>query len=459
MPPLLTYKVRDIRAPHISIQGHERCASPHILSPFEASSTLQRSLQGGESEVWAIKPIRKQELFQFNKTRPILCDRSHNSHDICEIFVPTVLEPTTSTFFVMDPIVNMVEKIRPYPRKLEKSTMSRIRELTIVSDPKGPRCEVQHKASALVFSAGGYTGNFFHEFNDGFIPLYITINSLFNGEDDIVLVISKSRDWWINKYSDLLQSFSKHPIINLDNDTTTHCFSSAKLGLITHGFMTIHPKLNPKSLTLSHFRAFLEKSYTKKLNHRRISVERSLIRPQLVLVSRPSGAGRVLLNTDEVKKEAEKVGFDVILFEPSATTTLSSTFEMINMSHVLVGVHGAALTHSLFLRPGSVFIQVVPLGVGWLAEVCFGNPARDLGFKYMEYRISSQESSLVEKYRKEEMIIKDPVAYRGQNWSHDIMEVYLKEQNIRLDLLRFRKYLKKAYKKSRRIMEKEGMQN
>ncbi|PON79620.1 O-linked-mannose beta-1,4-N-acetylglucosaminyltransferase-like protein [Parasponia andersonii] len=400
----------------------------------------------------AIRAIRRRDP---HHTRPIVCDRAHDFYDICKINGPTVLDPTTSTFFVMDPNgPNLEERIRPYTRKWEKSIMSRIKELTLVSGPKGPPCEVQHEAPALVFSAGGYTGNFFHDFNDVFIPLYITVYSLFNDQKDLVLVISKSRDWWVNKYSDLLRSFSKHPIINLDNDTATHCFPSARLGLVTHGFMTINPKLVPKSLTLTHFRAFLEKSYGAVSNRRRTGSNRSkATRPRLVLVSRAGGDGRVLLNQNKVKRVAEKVGFDVVSFEPSAKTALSSASELINSSHAMVGVHGAALTHSLFLRPGSVFIQVVPLGVEWLAEVCFGKPARDLGLEYAEYRISVQESSLLEKYGKEDMIVKDPVAFRGKSWSNEIMNVYLKEQDIRVDLVRFRRYLKEAYKKIKRFMD------
>ena len=55
--------------------------------------------------------------------------------------------------------------------------MSQIKELiTLISCPSGPKCEIQHKALPIVFSAGELTGNIFHDFNVGFIPLYITVN-------------------------------------------------------------------------------------------------------------------------------------------------------------------------------------------------------------------------------------------------------------------------------------------
>ena len=139
-----------------------------------------------------------------------------------------------------------VEKVRPYPRKRETHTMSRIKEVTIISSPIIPNCEIQHNAPAIVFSAGGLTGNIFHDFNDGFIPLFITANSIFP-DQDVVLVISKARDWWVSKYTEILRTFTKYPIINLDNDTITHCFPFANVGIILHDLVTIYPKLIPNS--------------------------------------------------------------------------------------------------------------------------------------------------------------------------------------------------------------------
>ena len=35
------------------------------------------------------------------------------------------------------------------------------------------------------------------------------------------------------------------------------------------------------------------------------------------------------------------------------------------------------------------------------------------GQEYMEYRINAEESSLIEKYSKDDLVIRDPVAFRG----------------------------------------------
>ncbi|XP_065860527.1 xylan glycosyltransferase MUCI21-like [Euphorbia lathyris] len=382
----------------------------------------------------------------------IRCDRSNRGYDFCKIDGPTVLDPRISTFYAVDPrLPYTAHKIRPYPRKWENFTMQRIKELTLISGPSSPQCEIQHKYPAIVFSAGGYTGNFFHDFNDGLIPLYITVKSIFTDDQDFILVISKARDWWVSKYSDILQTFSKHPIINLDNDTSTHCFTSANIGLMSHGFMTINPKLLPNSQTLTHFRTFLNSAYS-----RHITTRRMFKKPRLVLASRSGHVARVILNQKRVKRLAEDVGFEVTVFEPKPSTPLHQAYDLINSSHAMVGVHGAALTHAVFLRPGSVFLQVVPLGNEKVAEMCFGNLGRGMELEYMEYKIGVGESSLVDKYDRNSQLIKDPIGFQGKKWSDEIMRIYLKEQNVRIDLVRFREYLKIAYKKAKKLLDQQG---
>ncbi|CAK7326157.1 unnamed protein product [Dovyalis caffra] len=390
------------------------------------------------------------------QSKKISCLRSQRCYDLCTIDGPTVLDPINSTFYLLDPTNSTtVEKIRPYPRKWEKPVMRGIQEFTLISGPKSPSCEAQHSVPAIVFSAVGYTGNFFHDFNDGFIPLFITVNSVFHQSQDFILVISEAQDWWISKYGDLLHAFSKHAIIIPDKDNSTHCFPSATLGLISHGFMTIDPKLMPKSQTFAHFRTFLDKAYDHGQNHP-WKCNSPEPRPRLVLTTRSGGVGRVILNQNQVKQLAEEIGFDVIIFEPIPQTPLDQAYALINSSHAMVGVHGAGLTHSLFLRPGRVFIQVVPIGADWVAEVCFANSARAMGLEYLEYKIGAEESSLIDKYDKNSLLMKDPATFRGENWSSAIMDIYLKEQNVRIDLIRFREYLKEAYEKTKKFMENEG---
>ncbi|CAI0390923.1 unnamed protein product [Linum tenue] len=77
-----------------------------------------------------------------------------------------------------------------------------------------------------------------------------------------------------------------------------------------------------------------------------------------------------------------------------------------------------------------------------------------MGLEYVEYRITVAESSLAAKFDPESLVLKDPPAYRGKDWSK--MWVYLREQNVRIDLVRFREYLETVYEKAEKFMRKNG---
>lgn len=369
------------------------------------------------------------------------------------------MDPIKTTFYVMGPTRSnkhkIVEKVKPYPRKFDDDVMPKIKDVTLISGLKGPKCKIHHNSPALVFSAGGYTGNFYHDFNDGFIPLFITVNTIFPNHQDFILVLSECANWWVMKYVDLLGTFSKHPIISLKNETKPHCFLSTHVGLISHGFMTINSTLLPNSKTYLHFREAIHNAFGRYMPKQISSPKNLTLRPRLIFVIRKGPIGRVILNQEEAIRVMEEVGFDVIVFEPKKNDSLHESYEFISSCHAMVGVHGAALMHALFLRPGSVFMQIVPIGVKWAADTFFGRLGRGLNMEYMEYHIEAEESSLVEKYGKDSLMVKNPSALQKGGWPIELMNIYLKEQDVKLDLVRFRGYIEEVYKKASKFMHKE----
>ncbi|KAF3431537.1 hypothetical protein FNV43_RR26268 [Rhamnella rubrinervis] len=383
----------------------------------------------------------------------IRCDRSHKKYDLCSVNGTTLLDPSALTLYELDstpPATSFT--VRPYPRKTDKTAMSKVKDVTLTSTSSTALCQVTHSSPALVFSVDGYTGNFYHSFNEGIIPLFVTVNSVFPNQN-ITLVVTDSPDWWVQKYAELLSQITIHPIINTKTDQAAHCFPSAIVGLISHGEMTVDPNRLPQPKTLVDFRAFLRKAYNNGSEPESWNRHRKSHKPRMVVVSRKGNVGRVMLNQNQVVKAAEKVGFEVVVFEPSRKTSLNGAFRLIENSNAMLGVHGAALTHSLFLRPGSILLQVVPIGTEWLARTCFEQPAKAMGVEYMKYAIGVDESSLVEKYGRHSMVLRNPRGFANGNWSK--VRVYLKAQNVKVDLVRFRHYLTMAYVKAKRFMEKE----
>lgn len=170
--------------------------------------------------------------------------------------------------------------------------------------------------------------------------------------------------------------------------------------------------------------------------------ENHLNKPKLVIVSR--NGSRAITNEDLLVKMAEQIGYFVEVLRPEPTSELAKIYRALNSSDVMIGVHGAAMTHFLFMRPGSVFIQVVPLGTKWAAETYYGEPAKKLGLRYIGYEILPNESSLYDEYDKNDIVLRDPESVNSKGWEFT-KKIYLDRQKVKPSLERFHKRLVRAY--------------
>ena len=125
----------------------------------------------------------------------------------------------------------------------------------------------------------------------------------------------------------------------------------------------------------------------------------------------------------------------------------------------LVGVHGSDLTSFLFLRPGSgALAQIAPLGLTQLSRNLFGTPAVRMGLHYEQYDVSARESSLSRKYPAGHVVVADPARARREQGKQEwelVEHVYLRGQNVSLDLGRFRETLARIHS---RLKERQQSQ-
>lgn len=426
-------------------------------------------------------------------TGAICCDRTGYRSDICVMKGDIRTDSSSSSIFLYNSInknnfsrtvnggegeneedqVIQEEKIKPYTRKWETSVMNTIDELNLISKKVNPRnvrkCDVQHDVPAVFFSNGGYTGNVYHEFNDGIIPLYIT-SQHFNKK--VVFVILEYHSWWIMKYGDILSRLSEFPPIDFSEDNRTHCFNEAIVGLKIHDELAVDSSLMEGNKSIVDFRKLLDKAYSPRIKglireeekeaQEKSKQQQNMVspssrsetetsqgvqeiarkKPKLVIVSRTGS--RAITNENLLVKMAEEIGFHVAVLKPQKTSELAKIYRVLNESDVMIGVHGAAMTHFMFMKPKSVFIQVVPLGTNWAADTYYGEPARKLGLKYIRYEIHPKESSLYDIYDKNDPILSDPDSITKKGWEYT-KKIYLDSQNVKLDLRRFRKRLHRAY--------------
>ncbi|XP_027343249.1 alpha-1,3-arabinosyltransferase XAT2 [Abrus precatorius] len=379
------------------------------------------------------------------KKKELLCT-SEERTEFCQTRGDIRVHGKSSTVFIVSSNTTMLAQnislsIKPYARKDDVDAMNRVRKWSLKAVKIGkevPKCTQNHSIPAVIFSTGGYVGNHFHEFTDIVIPLFLT-SRRFNGE--VQLIITNNRPWWILKHKALLKKLSNYKIMDIDSDNEVHCFPRVIVGLKRH-----HKELSidPQKYfySMKDFRDLLRSSYSlKRVEAIKIKDGRSG-KPRLMILSRKRS--RSFTNTAQIAKMAESLGFDVIIKE--AGGSMWGFANAVNSCDVLLGVHGAGLTNMLFLPDNAVFIQVVPYGgfaLDWLATNDFGKPSKEMSLTYLEYKIRLEESTLIQQYPLDHMLLKDPPLIGKIGWE-TFKSVYLDKQNVNLDVIRFRPTLQKA---------------
>ncbi|KAF7034344.1 hypothetical protein CFC21_045369 [Triticum aestivum] len=375
----------------------------------------------------------------------VVCTTEGPFSDTCDVFGDVRTNGTAHTVTLV-PVTQTESrewKIQPYTRR----GMSGISEVTVTqldstsADSPAPACTVTHRVPGIVFALGGLTGNYFHDFSDALVPLFVA-SRRYGGE--VQLLASNIQPWWLGKYEAVVRRLSKYDVVDLDHDDQIRCFPSVTVGLRMHKEFDIVPELVPGGAPLSmvDFTAFLRETYTLP-RAAPISLMKDISppedqekrKPRLMLLHR--GHYRKFVNVPEIVKAAEKAGFEVSIADPRFDVKVEELARSVNSFDVLLGVHGAGLTNAVFMPTGAVVIQVVPYGnLEHMAKVDFGDPVADMGLRYLEYSITAEESTLLEMLGPDHPVIKDPESVHRSGWDK-VAEYYLGKQDVRVDVERF----------------------
>ncbi|KAL0353667.1 UNVERIFIED_CONTAM: Xylan glycosyltransferase MUCI21 [Sesamum angustifolium] len=141
----------------------------------------------------------------------------------------------------------------------------------------------------------------------------------------------------------------------------------------------------------------------------------------------------------------KELGFLVIVARAEEARNKNKFANTVNSCSVLVGAHGAGLTNELFLPPGTVMVQVEPLGLEWAAANYYGNPAPTMHVHYLRYKIEPEESSLIKLYGRYHSVITDPESVYAKGYP-EVQAVYLDQQDVRDNIVRFSKTMLQALK-------------
>ncbi|KAL5990146.1 hypothetical protein ACLOJK_011043 [Asimina triloba] len=422
-------KSMGVKEPHASADIISNRKSEGVqqspLTPF------QRILDGG----------KRQELDSIG----VSCTTS-NITDICVVDRQVRIDARKMAVHVGVAAHNlppMLHSICPYTVKYN-TCLPGVTPVQVVADhdTMPPACHLNHQVPAIIFTNGGYATNLFHDFNDVLIPLFLTSRAF---RSRVVFVVDDFNSNWITKYRPILSHLSAYQPIYASQDNRVHCFPGAVVGLKYHSGFTCNASKTIGGYSIKDFRRFLfdsfrlkEKNGTAKNNPKN--------KPTLVLISRTTT--RRILNEKKLIRLAQRVGFQVSVATPGRVSNLETFAQVLHSCDVLVGMHGAGMENLMFLREGAVLVQVVGLGLEWVAKHYYGDPARAVGINYLKYEATYEESSLSGMYTAEEQVIVDPPSIYQQSYQL-AKSIYLDVQNIRVDLKRFRGTLLQAMQLTR----------
>ncbi|XP_064946068.1 alpha-1,3-arabinosyltransferase XAT3-like [Musa acuminata AAA Group] len=434
----------------IQLSGHEKAAEESNLERSEAIDMPDDSSPAASaSDVLSEEgssPSTDDKSDGAAGRKP-MCDVSGYRLDTCDLAgdVRVIGKNSSSVVLVVTPDTSSTDRneswqIKPYPRKYDSSAMAKVRPLSLKSlngDPEAPRCSINHTVPGILFSTGGHCGNCFHDFADVLIPLFQTAIP-FRGR--VQFIITNHQRWWMNKYRPYLTKLSSYDAIDFDNDDRVHCFDHVIVGLRAERDLMIHPP-NGGNYSIMDFVKLTRSAYSLERDRPWTPDQQPGNKPRLLFIAR--GGTRKFMNLDEIVPMAEQVGFEVVVSEPDFYD-VARFAHIVNSCDVMVGVHGAGLTNFLFLPTDAIVIQVVPLGkLDWIATNFYAEPAMGMGLRYLEYNITVEESTLTELYPRDHPVFANPESIHKQGW-FKLGNVFLKQQNVKLDVSRFRSVLVKA---------------
>ncbi|CAL9107538.1 beta-1,2-xylosyltransferase XYXT1-like isoform X1 [Musa acuminata AAA Group] len=428
-------------------KGAERDRGKDADERVQRHSSSTTKLSSPKVEIIESKPPDGTMKGMKAREKPV-CDLSNYRTDVCEMDGDVRVHGKSSSVVLVtdhqsqDPGVQSSWRIKPYARKFDKAAMEHIGEVSVRSSTSlgdVPRCTVNHSVPAIVFAIGGYSGNYYHDFTDVLIPLFITSRQ-FDGE--VQFLIATQKFWWIGKYKPVLRQLSRHEIIFLDDDDQVRCFRHVVVGLHSHKPMSIDPARAPNGYSMVDFTKLMRSAYSLERDSPIGLGESPTAKPRLLLISR--NGTRRFVNFEEIVRAAEKLDYEVVVAEAGTRTNVASFTRVVNSCDVMVGVHGAGLTNFVFLPTNAVIIQIVPFGnLQNISRSCFKDSSEDAQLHYLEYCIGVEESSLTEQYPRDHPVFRDPKSIHRLGWKK-MADVYLDHQDVKLDMERFKPLLLKA---------------
>lgn len=182
-------------------------------------------------------------------------------------------------------------------------------------------------------------------------------------------------------YKDLEPGIYKAAVLGISRDSLVEELALEKtfdwrFGVRNWAFKTVTDRIKDKELAKS---SLVTKRKNKDCEwHRR---QKALGRPNLLFIAR-RGHTRLILNEEWLIKEVSKLPVTLIV-KDFATLSLNEQICLVDLADILVSMHGAAIAHVVFMRPGTTLVELFPYA---FKKYIYENLASAMGVTYFSWR-------------------------------------------------------------------------
>jgi len=260
-----------------------------------------------------------------------------------------------------------------------------IRESDETISGDSPTCDLYIDQPTFIVKLDA-TVNMYHHFCD-FLNLYLSLHVRKTEEDgtkmfstDNQIIIWENHDY-ISNFGDAWRAFSRNPLLNLlDLAGKRVCFRNVVFPLLSRMLFGLYYNT---PLIRGCANSALFTSFSQFVLHRlEIPAGNPTNKLRVTLLSRRTRFRRIL-NEDELVASMEASGrFTVTLAKFDHRTPFTQQLEVIRSTDILIGMHGAGLTHLLFLPAWAAVFELYHCD----DPECYNDLARLQGLKYTTWQ-------------------------------------------------------------------------
>lgn len=303
--------------------------------------------------------------------------------------------------------------------------------------------------SSLKYYPYGTTAFFSVMWDNMFRTMYAGVSSWYTvasfglaiGEDSVRMVLLDPQK--PTSFTPLIEKLSQTPLEWLENHGDA-LFKNAVFGITRRVLL---PEIEVEATTLDHhplrntvFRKFCQLLKSKVLNPpplpatSEVRVDVPNLRANVTLILR-EGQTRRITNEGALIQALSKLEHVNLRVHRFANLSIAEQLAIVDSTDVLVAMHGAALTHTLFMRPGTSVLELFP----WVfRKTIYQNLANAMGVYYQMWQNDREDKTvfhwdLVERTRFSNRT-KDSIVSRPIDWRNMDSKNYWRNQDTELDI-------------------------